>query len=273
LQVHYKDQGQGEPALILLHGFASSLFSWREVTGPLAQHYRVVAYDRPAFGLTERPLQWDGPNPYSPDSQVELLIALMDRLGIEKAILVGNSAGGTVAAQVALKYPERVQALVLVDAAIYSGGGAPAFVRPLLASPQMRHLGPLVARRIQALGRNFAELAWHDPAKITPEVWEGYSKPLQVENWDRALWEMTAASGNLDVARRLSELTLPALVITGDDDRIVPTEQSVRLAGELPQAELMVVPACGHVPHEECPQAFLEAVDGFLARLPASREY
>ena len=97
LRVHYKEAGQGEPALILEHGFAASLFSWREVLGPLAQKRRVVAFDRPAFGLTERPMEWEGPNPYSVETQADLTIGLMDALGIQKAILVGNSAGGTVA--------------------------------------------------------------------------------------------------------------------------------------------------------------------------------
>jgi alpha-beta hydrolase superfamily lysophospholipase len=65
LRVHYKTYGQGEPVFILLHGFGASLFSWREVIGPLSQYGTVIAYDRPAFGLTERPLEWEGENPYS----------------------------------------------------------------------------------------------------------------------------------------------------------------------------------------------------------------
>ena len=96
LRVHYKNYGQGEPVFILLHGFGASLFSWREITDPLSQYGTVIAYDRPAFGLTERPLAWDGENPYNPQAQVELVIGLMDQLNIEKAILVGNSAGGTI---------------------------------------------------------------------------------------------------------------------------------------------------------------------------------
>ena len=91
---------------------------------------------------------------------------------------------------------------------------------------------------------------------------------MQVANWDRALWELPASNDPSGLPERLQELDLPVLVITGDDDRIVPTEQSVRLAAELPNAELVVVPACGHVPHEECPQAVLEAIETFLANLP-----
>lgn len=264
IDVHYKRYGQGEPTFILLHGFGASLFSWREVTQPLSQYGTVIAYDRPAFGLTERPLTWEGENPYSQDAQVELVIGLMDALGVARAILVGNSAGGTIAMLTALKHPQRVQSLILVDPAVYAGGGAPAWFRPLLRTPQMRHLGPLFARQIQTRGPELIELAWHDPSKITPEILEGYKKPLRLADWDKALWELTLASRESGLAERLDEFDLPILVITGDDDRIVPTEQSLRLADELPNAQLAVIPRCGHVPHEECPAEFMQAVVEFL---------
>lgn len=265
INVHYKSYGQGKPVFILLHGFGASLFSWHEVTTPLAEYGTVIAYDRPAFGLTERPLEWEGENPYSQEAQVELAIGLMDALEIEQAVLVGNSAGGTIAMLTTLKYPQRVQSLILADPAVYEGGGAPAWIRPLLGTPQMRHLGPLVARQIQVRGPELVELAWHDPSKITPEIEVGYQKPLHVADWDRALWELTLASRESGLAERLGEFDLPVLVITGDDDRIVPTEQSIRLAGELPNAQLVVIPQCGHLPHEERPDEFMQAVTSFLS--------
>jgi pimeloyl-ACP methyl ester carboxylesterase len=268
LEVHVKTLGEGKPVFVLLHGFGASLYSWQAVMEPLSQHGMVIAFDRPAFGLTERPLTWEGQNPYSPEAQVALVSGLLDHFGVQQAILVGNSAGGTVAMQVALAHPERVSALILVDPAVYSGGGAPALVRPLLATPQMRHLGPLIARQIQARGPELIELAWHDPSLIQPETLELYKKPLQVNNWDKALWELTIASHASGLAERLSEFTLPVLVITGDDDRIVPTADSIRLAGELPNAELVVIPAAGHVPHEEHPAEFMQAIEAFLTSLP-----
>lgn len=268
LTVHYKITGQGEPVFVLLHGFGASLYSWWAVMEPLSGYGTVIAYDRPAFGLTERPLEWSGENPYSPQAQADLLLGLLDSLGVEHAILVGNSAGGTVAMNFYLQHPDRVQALILVDPAVYAGGGAPAGTRWLLRTPQMRHLGPLIARQIQVRGPELLELAWHDPARIPPEVVALYQKPLMVADWDRALWELTLASEESDLADRLAEFTLPVLVITGDTDRIVPTEQSIQLAGELPQARLVVIPQAGHVPHEEQPAAFLEAVEAFVQSLP-----
>ena len=267
LAVHYKTAGAGAPALILLHGFGADLFSWREVLAPLGEKRLVVAFDRPAFGLTERPMRWEGENPYSPEFQAGLTVGLMDHFNLEQAVLVGNSAGGTVAALTALRFPERVKALILVDPAIYTGGSS-GFVHLLAATPQMQHIGPLIARTIQGSGRDFAEAAWHDPSRITDQIWAGYTLPLQAENWDRALWYFTNASRDLDLDSQLVAFQLPVLVITGDDDRIVPTADSVRLAGELPGAELVIIPACGHLPHEECPRAFLQAVEDFLRRLP-----
>lgn len=170
--------------------------------------------------------------------------------------------------QVALQHPERVEALILVDAAVYAGGGAPAWSRPILKTPQMNHVGPLIARQLQAQGTEFLKTAFHDPSKITPEIFAGYEKPLQVDNWDKALWQITVASEESGLTTRLSEITMPTLVITGDDDRIVPTEQSLRLADELPNAELKVIAQSGHLPHEEKPVEFMQAVTDFLSTLP-----
>ncbi len=266
LNVHYKEQGAGEPVFILLHGFGASAFSWREVMQPFSELGRVIAYDRPAFGLTSRPMpgDWTGENPYSPEAQAALVIGLMDALGVEQAYLVGNSAGGTVSVYTALTHPERVSGLILVDAAIYTGGGSPAWARPLLGTPQMRHLGPLLARQIATSGDDFIRTAFHDPSLVTPEILAGYRKPLRAHNWDRALWELTAASHPLGLDQRLAELSLPVLVITGDDDRIVPTAESIRLGAEIPGASLVVIENAGHLPHEEKPAEFMQAVRGFL---------
>ncbi len=267
LDVHVKRAGQGEPTFVLLHGFGSSLYSWQAVMEQFGQLGSVIAFDRPAFGLTERPLTWEGQNPYSPEAQVDLLIGLLDHYGVEQAILVGNSAGGTIAMQAALAHPERVSGLILVDPAVYNGGGAPAWTRPLLATPQMRHLGPLVARQILERGPQLIELAWHDPSLITAEILDLYKKPLQAQGWDKALWELTAASRASGLAEKLDQFTLPTLVITGDDDRIVPTADSTRLADELPNAQLVVIPNAGHVPHEERPQEFMKSVSEFVGTL------
>ena len=272
LTVHYKEMGQGKPVFILLHGFGASEFSWREVIEPLSRQGRVIVYDRPAFGLTERPLpgDWNGTNPYSVQGNIELLDGLMDELGVEKAILVGNSAGGEVAAAYALEHPDRVQGLVLVDPAVGSGsrGPIPPGILPLLKTPQLRHLGPLLVRSFAGeLGNEAIRMAWHDPSLINQQVYEGYRRSLMANNWDKALYEFTIADNPGHYADRLGELAIPVLVVTGDDDRIVPTEQSIQLADELPNAILNIIPQSGHLSHEEHPDLFMQAVTEFLSTL------
>ncbi len=264
LDIHVKRRGQGEPVFVLLHGFAASLYTWHAVMEPLSQLGTVIAYDRPGFGLAEHPLTWQGQNPYSPEMQVELVIGLLDHFGIKRAILVGSSAGGSISMQVALAHPERISALVLVDPAVYHGGGAPRWLHAVLATPQMRRLGPLVTRQILSRGRDLIKLAWHNPDLLPQDMVEYYQKPFKVENWDKALWEFSLASRPSALAKRLGEITLPVLVITGDDDRIVPTRDSVQLASALPHASLQVIQNAGHLPHEEQPQAFMEALTSFI---------
>lgn len=129
VNIHYKVNGEGEPTFLLLHGFGASTYSWHAVMEPIGELGTVIAYDRPAFGLTSRPLTWEGENPYSTAAQPRLALSLLEHAGKEHAILVGNSAGGTLALHIALQYPERVDALILISPAVYTGGGAPSFIR------------------------------------------------------------------------------------------------------------------------------------------------
>ena len=272
LDVHYKAQGEGEPHLILLHGFGGSTFSWREVLGELPG--RVVAFDRPGFGLTERLLrgEWSGANPYNPAAQVDLVVALMDALGVDDAVLVGSSAGGTLALRVALAYPERVSGLVLADAAVYEGGGAPNWIRPLLSTPQVNRLGPLIARQFSGEpSSDFLRTAYADPSKLTEADLEGHQRWLQADDWDTALWELLKASRTADLTPQLGDVQVPTLVLTGEADTLVPPEQSEQLAEALPDAEFVSLEGCGHLPQEECPQAFAEAVSDWLAQVESAQ--
>lgn len=264
VRVHHKHSGTGEPGFVLLHGFGASTFSWREVLSTFAAWGNTVVFDRPGFGLTERPLTWKGPNPYAPEAQVTFTVGLMDRLGIDKAVLVGHSAGGGIALLAALTHPDRVAALVLVAPATGGSSPIPAWLRPLLSTPQARRLGPLLVRRIRTQGPDILSQSWRDPGLLTPEVIAGYEKPLRAQDWDRSLWEVTLAARPTGVASRLGEISCPTLVVTGDDDRIVPAERSRELADRIPGAEYVVLSSCGHLPHEEKPREFLDAVHTFL---------
>ena len=266
IMVHYKETGEGKTTFILLHGFGASVYSWREVMDDFATYGRVIAYDRPAFGLTERPMPetWTE-NPYGMGANVELLRGLMDALGVEKAVLVGNSAGGGVSVAFALTYPDRVDKLVLADPGVGGGRGPkfPEWALPLMRTPQMRHIGPLMVRDIAETGNDTILRAWSDPTKVTDEIFAGYRKPLQVKNWDRALYELTFAPPYPELRPLLPNLTVPTFIIAGEDDRLIRSWYFEAISQEIP-AHLVLLPGCGHVPHEECPDAFMREVVKFL---------
>ena len=272
LEVHVKDagaRGSDGPAFVLFHGFGASVYTWHEVLDPLAEEGFAVAFDRPGFGLTERPESgsWGrGENPYAPDAQVDLTLGLMDELGIDEAVLIGSSSGGSVAAQVALEHPERVLGLVLVGAAIYTTGGAPPWSRPLLYTPQLDRVGPLLMRSLAGeSGENLLRAAWADPERIDEQTVAAYRRYTRVEGWDRALWEVSKASRRPRVADRLDDVAVPTLVIAGAADAVVPVEDAERIAQELSSADLVFLDGCGHTPQEECPDAFLAAVRDWWA--------
>jgi pimeloyl-ACP methyl ester carboxylesterase len=267
LKFHYKIQGEGEPVFLLFHGFSANVFTWHNVMEPLSRMGTVVAYDRIASGLTQRviPGKWKGENPYTPAQQVAQAIGLMDALGIKKAIFIGNSAGAHVALQTAIVHPERVSGLILAGAAVYGGAGAPGWLLPLFKTPQADHLGPLSARWLESQGEKLLELAWHDPNRTSPEIRKGYQKTFQVTNWDLALWELTKATHPTDVVERLHTVTVPTLVVTGDDDRVATPELSRKLAEDITGATFQIIPECGHLPQEERPSLFMEAVQIFVS--------
>jgi pimeloyl-ACP methyl ester carboxylesterase len=266
ISVYLEEAGDGEPALILLHGFGASVFSFREVIEPLTEWARVVAFDRPGFGFTERPRRggWQGANPYGVEGQAGLTVALMDELGVDRAVLIGHSAGAAVAARVAIVYPERVDALILVAPAILTSGGAPGWVRPLLAIPQIDRLGPLAVRGFVDRLEGILDRSWYDASRLTDGVREGYKAPLRVDGWDRGLWEILRAPSAGDIAGRLSEICVPVLVLSGTADEIVPPSDSLAVAEAVPGARFALIDETGHVPHEERPADFVMLIEEFL---------
>ncbi len=268
--VHYRMAGTGKPLVVLLHGSFLSLRSWRLVLDELAKTTTVVAFDRPAFGYTSRPLPSEATGvSYTPEAQCDLVIALIKKLGFSKAVLVGNSTGGTLALLCALRYPQHVEGLVLAGAMIYSGyatSEVPAFMKPV-----MKAMTPLFSRLMKFLitrlyNRNIRGF-WHNKERLSDDVLAAFRSDLMIGDWSRAFWELFLETHHLRLESQLKTMSLPSLVITGEHDLTVKTEESIRLAGELPCAELVVVPDCGHLPHEEQPEAFLVAIRNFLKKV------
>lgn len=270
LLIHYKrypytgPEDRAGPPLVLLHGFGASLDSWRRVAVPLAAYGDVLAYDRPAFGLSERPQSWEGPNPYAPDSQADILFSLLDELGYEDAVLVGHSAGARVAVDAARARPDRVAALVLSAPALESGG-PPRWVVGPLSCPALEWIGLSMARSLSSSGERTLARAYHDPASLDAETLEAYRRPLALPDWDEALWAFTKATTPPRLP--LEAVEVPCIVVSGDDDSILGPG-SGRRAAEALGAAFVELRDCGHLPHEERSEAFLEAVGDFLFSLP-----
>lgn len=268
VDVRYTVRGRGEPAVVLFHGFGASVFSWREVLAPLGRTRRVVAFDRPGFGMSGRPMPEErtGDNPYTSTFAADLTIELLDHLGIGRAVLVGHSAGAAVAVLAAARHSGRVAGLILVAPALEDPPLA-WLPGPLLRSPQMRRLGPRLVRASAGRGAELLREAWHDRWRVTPDLIEGYTEPLEVTNWERALWEIVAARERIDAKGVLASLDLPVLFVAGDDDRIVPSANCRELSALHPGAGCLEIGSAGHLPHEERPAEFLRTIEPFLAGL------
>jgi pimeloyl-ACP methyl ester carboxylesterase len=163
-----------------------------------------------------------------------------------------------------------VEALILIAPWVYAQ--RPTLPTAVAELPQMRRLSTLIGRK---LGEGvLLDISYADSARITPERRERMGTHAEVAGWDLAWGELLNQSLSIPVlvSERLGEVTQPVLLITGDQDRVVPSQDTARVAEGLPRADLEVLPGCGHVPQEECPEAFWRAVSAWLPVDPAGRD-
>ena len=256
------------PVLVLMHGFGASTFSWRNVGESLSVFGDVIAYDRPGFGFTDRPLTWGKVNPYSFQGNFELLEVLLDNFANgRQVVLVGHSAGGQLAAEFARLNPKKVSSLVLVDPSILTTGGGPDGFEWFFQLPQMQKLGPLLVSSIATSGDDLLRKSHFDETKITKDVYDGYHQPLKIRGWERAFWNFASAPRKNDLASNLSSITMPTLLISGVADTVVPTADTRKLEGLMPNAKIEIIQASGHLPQEEQPEAFLAVIAKHWAEL------
>jgi pimeloyl-ACP methyl ester carboxylesterase len=249
------------PVIFLMHGFGANTFSYREVTEPLSELGDVIAYDRPGFGLTQRPTSWDGENPYGSIGQDLILDELIAQFASGRdVILVGHSAGGTLAAQYVVDNKDAIQGLILISPAILSTGGSPSWLNWIFSIPQLDHLGPLLVSSIASSGMDLLNESWYNQDLITDEVKAGYREPLSVIGWEEGFWEFNRAPRAFDVKDRLDEITVPTLLITGDTDTVVATADTEALATMIKDSVLFVIPQSGHLAQEETPEDAMKAI-------------
>jgi pimeloyl-ACP methyl ester carboxylesterase len=213
IQLYYVHiPSDGEP-VILLHGFGGSTVTWRDTMPALAASgYDVYALDLAGFGLSEKGWAID----YSHERQAARVVQFMDQMGIERAFIVGHSMGGNVAAYLAIRYPDRVGGLILVDAAAQQSNEPSDLPTGLLNLPFVRRWGQIVLR--QAVSSMFSDLlldaAYHDET-VTPDLIDAYKRPLYTRDWDVALLGMVRDMRNNALPAPASSIQAPTLILWG----------------------------------------------------------
>jgi pimeloyl-ACP methyl ester carboxylesterase len=259
VRLHLRDTGpRGAPAVLLLHGFGSSLHTWEEWARRLEGKRRVIRIDLPGFGLT-------GPDPsgdYTDARAILLLTTLLDRLGLAQVDLVGSSMGGRIAWRFAADRPDRVRRLVLLAPDGFASHGIIYDQRvrlPLLMRLLPYTLPPRLFRATLAA-------AYADPAALRPEVVERYRDMTLAPGVRRAILERVRDHVLPRPEPILRRITAPVLLLWGEADRMVPASNAPDYARELRDSQTVILPGVGHVPMEEDPERALAPVRDFLAR-------
>lgn len=266
LQVHLRDEGpRNDPTpLVLLHGTSASLHTWDGWAEGLKSHRRVIRFDLPAFGLTGPDLG----NDYTIEAYVRMVEGVVDAMGVQSFVLVGNSLGGQIAWATAAALPQRVRQLVLVDASGYPTGAQSIPIGFTIArAPGLRRLAELVLPRgvIQASLRN----VYGDPNKVTPELIDRYYELTLREGNRRALAVRLDQMQQTDETKgpsAIRALTVPTLILWGGKDRLIPVENGRRFAADIRGSQLVVFDDLGHVPQEEDPLRTVQALRNFLLK-------
>lgn len=261
LRLHYLERGQGSP-LVLLHGngLHGNDFALSGLLDAAAESHRVIAFDRPGFGHSERP----GATRWTPEAQARLIHQALRALGVERPVIVGHGWGSLVALALALDYPRYVRAIALVSGRYYPSlrldaqlASAPAL--PLLGRLLRKTVAPLLGRLLwPALARRlFSPVPV--PARFS-------SFPAWMALRPAQLGASAAESGMLmpaaaRLSQRYGELRLPITVLAGCEDRVASARaNALRFHKEVPHSDLQLEPGCGHMLHYAHPAAIMAAV-------------
>lgn len=267
LRIHYTDEGNPDGrTLIFVHGFAASVHAWRPWIERLRNDYRLIAIDLPGHGLTEAPRNYRA----SVDSNAELVASLADHAGAARFVLAGNSMGGAVSLVFVMKHPERLDGLVLVDAAGWPGEdgeqrGGPPGMFALFNNPIGRGIIKWFDPRMFAPGG--LKSAYLEEALVTRELVDRYGELALAPGHRDILLTQNSRSEVLSSAADFSGITVPTLVMSGEQDRLIPVDDSRAIAAAIPGAKLVTYPEGGHVPMEQLPDQSAGDLVAFLKTL------
>jgi pimeloyl-ACP methyl ester carboxylesterase len=268
LRVHYRDQGNPHgPAVVMVHGFSASLHAWEPWVAILGRDYRIVTLDLPGHGLTRAPAAYRP----SIDGYADLVDRLAHRLNLGSYVVVGNSMGGAVAWDDALRHRQDIRGLVLVDAAGWPGerphGDGPLIFR-ILRSP----IGQALVRNIdtRSMAADGLRSAYLDPALVTPVLVDRYVELSRAPGHRRILLAIVSASPEGINADSFRGLRVPTLVMHGTKDKLIPYSDGQAFAANIPGARLVSYPGVGHVPMEQIPQRSALDLKTFLDGLDAA---
>jgi len=247
---------------VLLHGFGASLETWRDITPLLEADHTLYLVDLKGFGRSSKP----DDHRYSPDDQAEVVNSFLQAVVGQSAVLVGNSLGGAVAIKAYLaSSSDRIAGLVLIDAAAYPQR-LPFFIA-VLRWPVLNHLVLQLPATWQA--RLILKKAFYDPLKVTKNRIQRHAQFLYLPGSHTAL--ITTAKQLLpqdpgELLKQLRTITVPTLVIWGNQDKIIPVQNANRFHQDLRNSTLALLDMTGHAPQEEQPEATADLIKNFLRR-------
>ena len=260
MQVHYRDEGDGFP-IVLVHGTAASLHTWDAWTHELKKTNRVIRMDLPAFGIT-------GPNKnadYSLEAYTTFLHSFLEKLQLKKFHIAGNSLGGNIAWNYTADYPENVEKLILVDASGLPTNKQPPAIFKMAKTPLLKTLFLYVTPKI-LIKKNIEEV-YADDSKITDALVDRYHKmALRIGN-RKAFIDRAKTDFGLDSIvniNKLKSIQTPTLLIWGAQDLWIPLGNGIRMDRILVNSKLEVLENSGHVPMEENPNESLKILKNFL---------
>lgn len=261
VRLHFQEAGDEKaPPMILIHGFISSNLAWHSVLLPLADAgFRVIAPDLPGYGYSDKPADSD----YTIASQARAVSGLMDRLGINRATVVGASYGGAVAAVLALDCPERVERLVLVDAVSNDDPKDKLQLRiarlPIIGDITT----PLFLGSRWILRKRMEDVYQRLRIPFDEQMLSARHHLLETRNVHRAMIRSIRNWSANRIARDAHLIRQPTMIVWGDVDTHIPISDGFRLRDAIPNARLIVFRNCGHTPPQEYPLKFVEAVANF----------